>query len=73
MVCLSRSRSSDLNVNAESFKAADEALRDSMLVTAVEVLAAEIFVRDVMPQHVIDRCEHRRGDGQDRLLRPAAS
>src|ERR1700741_4310953 len=38
---------------------------------AVEVVRAEIVVRDTIFQHVIDRREERGGDGADGLLRAA--
>ena len=42
--------SSDLDVNAEIFEAADEALGETMLVASAEVLAAAILVGDVVSE-----------------------
>src|SRR5438093_335218 len=39
---------------------------------AGEVIGAEVAVRDAVAQHVEAGAEHRRGDGEDGLLRTAA-
>jgi hypothetical protein len=63
----------DLDGEAKIVKPSDEASSELGLVAAIEVVGAEVVVVDPVLEHVVARREHRRRDGEDRLLGPAAA
>src|SRR5215470_2052438 len=66
-------RRADLDAEAEVVKAPDEPAGQLRLVTARKVVGPEVVVVDAVLEDVIARGEHGRGDGEDGLLRPAAT
>src|SRR6266480_2667296 len=59
--------------DAEIVKPRDQTLRELDLVPSAEVVAAEVVVVDLAQQDVIGGGEDKSRDGDDGLLRPAAS
>src|SRR5437870_7530171 len=57
-----------LDCEAEIVKACDQALRELGLVSAIEVVGAEVAIVDAVFEHVVGGREHRGGDGEDGFL-----
>src|SRR5436309_1917745 len=62
-----------LDREAEIVKACDQALRELGLVSAIEVVGAEVAIVDAVFEHVVGGREHRGGDGEDGFLRAPAT
>src|SRR5216684_1007653 len=62
---------SNLNLETKGLKTMDESANHFVLITAVEVIGAEILVGNTFSEHEVNGCEHRGGDGDDGLLRAA--
>lgn len=69
----SRGGRASLHFEAEVTAAADEMVGELGLVTAGEVIGAEVMVIDIPEEHVVGGGEHGRGDGKDRFLGAAAA
>src|SRR5438093_6964606 len=57
-----------LDREAEIVKACEQALRELGLVSAIEVVRAEVAIVDAVLEHVVGGGEHRGGDGDDGFL-----
>src|SRR6266496_279610 len=63
-----KSRGPQFDVEAEIAKPREQAFGQLGLVAAVEMGGPEVPVIDAVPEHVVGRGQHRRGDGDDGLL-----
>src|SRR6266567_9580994 len=63
-----KSRCPQFDVEAEIVKPREQAFGQLGLVAAVEMGGPEVPVIDAVPEHVVGRGQHRRGDGDDGLL-----